>query len=396
MNKKQLAYFVSHPIQYQAPLLKKLAEHPQIDLEVFFLSDFSLKSYTDTGFAQEVSWDVALTEGYKYSFLPKVREAGRLSFTNPIVFGVEDALKKRKWDAVWFHGYAHYALAYGIFRSFQLKIPVLFRAESNLTCTSRKPIKNSLIKYLVKNVAGLLWISSDNKDYYKHYGAKSEQLFFTPYAVDNAFFQSKSSIGEGLKQTLRCEIGLTQDLPIILYASKMIPRKNALMLFDAFKEIALQDESPPAYLVYVGDGEQRTEIEKRIDKSNLGDYVKLLGFKNQSELPTYFSLADVFVLPSEKEPFGLIINEVMNAGKAIITTREVGAARDLVQDGQNGFIIEADNLLSLKNALKKAIINRDILRAMGQESLRKIQTWSYDEDVTGILNCLYHIGDNRQ
>lgn len=396
MKKYRLAYFVSHPIQYQAPLLRKLAKHPHIDLEVFFLSDFSIQSYIDPGFGQKVSWDVTLTDGYTHSFLPKIRESGRLSFANPIVYGVEHALKKKRWDAVWFHGYAHYAMIYGILRAFQLKIPVLFRAESNLTCTSKGPLKNLLIKSLVRRAAGLLWISSDNRDYYKYYGAKNEQLFFTPYAVDNTFFQNKAAIDEDQKKAFRFKIGLTQDLPVILYASKMIPRKNALLLFEAFRKIAQAQGSAPAYLVYIGDGEQRPAIEKRIKKTNLGHCIKLLGFKNQSELPAYFSLSDIFVLPSEKEPFGLIINEVMNAGKAIITTREVGAARDLVRDEKNGFVTEAGNLMSLRRALEKALMDQDRLQAMGQQSLRHIQAWSYQEDLTGILECLDHIGAKLQ
>ena len=65
----RLAYFVSHPIQYQAPLLQLIAADPEIELEVFFFSDFSLKPYLDPGFGKTIKWDIPLTEGYKHQFL---------------------------------------------------------------------------------------------------------------------------------------------------------------------------------------------------------------------------------------------------------------------------------------------------------------------------------------
>src|SRR6185437_16500887 len=85
MTKKvKLAYLVSHPIQYQAPLLRRIAREPDIDLTVFFGSDFSLRTYRDEGFGVDVSWDTPLTEGYKHVFLKPLRDNGTVSATSPI------------------------------------------------------------------------------------------------------------------------------------------------------------------------------------------------------------------------------------------------------------------------------------------------------------------------
>ena len=64
--------------------------------------------------------------------------------------------------------------------------------------------------------------------------------------------------------------------------------------------------------------------------------VRFLGFRNQSEMPAFYDLCDLFVLPSHFEPWGLVINEAMNAGKPVIVSDCVGAAPDLVQTGRNG------------------------------------------------------------
>jgi len=97
----------------------------------------------------------------------------------------------------------------------------------------------------------------------------------------------------------------------------------------------------------------------------------------------------VFVLPSEREPFGLVINEVMNQGKAIITTDEVGAARDLVKNNKNGWVIEAGLEDALYNALFDALTcNEEKLISMGEQSLKKISGWSFDQDIHGLREAL--------
>src|SRR5277367_5548307 len=92
-NKVRLAYLVSHPIQYQAPLLRRIAQEPDIDLTVFFGSDFSVRGYKDEGFGVGVKWDVPLLEGYEYEFLPVLRDKATVSITSPMNRGIASRLR---------------------------------------------------------------------------------------------------------------------------------------------------------------------------------------------------------------------------------------------------------------------------------------------------------------
>ena len=388
----KLAYFVTHPIQYQAPLLRMLAARPEIDLKVFFLSDLSVKSFKDKGFGVAVKWDIPLLDGYRYEFLPRIRDRGTIGFSDPLVYGVGQALRVNQWDAVWFHGYAHYALLWGIWMAVRLKIPVFFRAESNLVCTSRGMLKDCFIRWLLRHSSALLWISSDNRDYYLHYGASEKQLFFVPYAVDNQHFRKRSEEAKEQVPALKRELGLSEDLPVILYAGKLLKRKNPMLLLQAYRLLSQDGKTPPpVYLIYVGDGEERSTLGKSIVDLGWQSHVKVLGFKNQSQLPLYYTLCDLFVVPSHKEPFGLVINEAMNAGKAIISTNEVGASRDLVYDGINGFVVPAGNVKALSEALRRAISDKKRLQQMGSESLKIIDKWSFEQDVEGIMQALHAV-----
>jgi glycosyltransferase involved in cell wall biosynthesis len=191
---------------------------------------------------------------------------------------------------------------------------------------------------------------------------------------------------------LRQSLGLTEPLPVILYASKLMKRKNPLLLFEAYRQLSRDQISPPAaYLLYVGDGEERPAIEQRIHELGWSSHVKVLGFKNQTELPRYFVLCDLFVLPSQREPFGLVINEAMNAGKAIISTNEVGASRDLVHEGRNGFVVPAGDVIALSQALSAALSDRARLRQMGDASQSIIAKWSFQQDIDGIMQALERV-----
>lgn len=384
----KLAYFVSHPIQYQAPLLRQIACHPDIDLRVFYLSDISARPYYDKGFGVSVSWDVPLLDGYDFEFLSTGSQSQDLSFFHPKVYGIRKRLLEGNWDAVWFHGYAHYSLLTGIQAAVSLGIPLFFRSESNLICSPRGWVKDRFISWLVRSASALLYIGSENRKYYQHYGAREDQLFFVPYAVDNEFFRRKAADALPQVPELRAELGLLEDKPVILYAGKLMHRKNPLLLVEAYAALSQGCDKLPAYLIVVGDGEERSAVLNRAAELNCDSHVRVVGFKNQSELPSYFALCDLFVMPSSKEPFGLVINEVMNAGKAIISTDEVGATRDLVHEGRNGLVVPAGNVEALACALRRAIADREELQRMGKESIAIIGKWNLEQCVAGVVDAL--------
>jgi glycosyltransferase involved in cell wall biosynthesis len=118
------------------------------------------------------------------------------------------------------------------------------------------------------------------------------------------------------------------------------------------------------------------------------DNVYFLGFVNQSQLPKVYAVADIFVLPSVDEPWGLIINEVMCAGLPVIASAEIGAVPDLVHDGENGFTFEAGDIDMLQSHLETLCRDRLLRERMGKASREIISQWSYEECVQGVLAAL--------
>jgi glycosyltransferase involved in cell wall biosynthesis len=151
--------------------------------------------------------------------------------------------------------------------------------------------------------------------------------------------------------------------------------------------IASRPPEDQPYLVIVGDGEQRAELEARTRELGLDD-VRFAGFRNQSELPRFFQLADVFVLPSRHEPWGLIVNEAMAAGCPVIVSTDVGSHADLVTDGMEGWVFPVGNIASLTDALHRVFASPETAAAMGRRAQERIRTWTFEEDMQGLRAAL--------
>ncbi len=400
-NKVRLAYLVSHPIQYQAPLLRRIAQEPGIDLTVFFGSDFSVRGYQDEGFGVDVKWDIPLLDGYRHKFLPVVRDNGTAGVAAPLNRGIAHRLRGPAgtpgpaFDALWVHGYSTVNSMHAMIAAKALGIAVLLRAESWLGDRPRHGpkllAKRAFFSGLAELVDAVLPIGTHNALYWKHYLGDAVPQFLMPYAVDNAFFQQRSAQASARRGDLQREFGLEAGRPVILFASKLQTRKRCEDLVLAYAQLVSKDGSQPShkapYLLIVGDGEERARLEALARESGLPG-IRFCGFKNQSELPRFFDLASVFVLPSRHEPWGLIVNEVMNAGRAVIVSDEVGCQPDLITDGVEGAVFPAGDIDALSRALSRVLQSPEVWTEMGRCALRRIQSWSFEEDVQALRRAL--------
>jgi len=391
-KKRRLAYLVSHPIQYQAPLLRLINAEPDIDLTVFFCSDLSVREYRDEGFGQALQWDVPLLDGYRHEFLPAFGGTDRLLFWRPLNRGLARRLGAGNFDALWIHGWGYWSHLQAVSSARRRGIKVLMRGESGQHLRTpgwaRQQLKRVLMRHLVANVDAFLTIGEHNRKFYLHHGAEPARLFPVPYCVDNAFFQEKAANAAPGREPLRTALGLEPGRPVILYASKMIGRKRPRDLLEAYARLSPDGRREPhPYMLFVGDGGMRPELEARA--AQLGwNSIRFLGFKNQTELPAYYDLCDVFVLPSEQEPWGLVINEVMNAARAVIVSDEVGCAPDLVKSDINGQVFRAGDIGGLLAAVTTVLDDPGKARVMGQRSLEIINRWSFREDIAGLRGAL--------
>lgn len=271
-----------------------------------------------------------------------------------------------------------------------LGIPVLLRAEPWLGDRPRGQAKlfakKLLFHELKRFLAGGLPIGTLNHAYWRYYLGDDFPLWGMPYAVDNEYFQRRSQKACSGRTALLAELNLDPCRPVILFASKLQTRKRCIDLLEAYLALA-PDGDPHPYLVIVGDGGERAALERRAAASGCHS-IRFCGFRNQSELPSFFDIATVFVLPSRHEPWGLIVNEVMNAAKPVILSDDVGCHPDLLTDGVEGYLFPVGNVAALNQCLRRLLDTPGIAEQMGQRARARIEDWNFEEDVRGLRQAL--------
>lgn len=393
-RKFKLAYLVSHPIQYQAPLLREISEDPEIDLTVFFCSSASVQRHFDKGFRRDIEWDIPLLGGYKHKFLWAYGDNEDPGILYPLNKGLSKTLKDEKFEALWVHGHMRVYHLVSMIRARINGLIVLNRDEAWEFSAKRHPIKKILKRLfyaLLRRVChGWLVIGSANRDYYLRNGMQKDNIFFVPYTIDIKYFRDRALAAIPERPKLREELSLEPNRPVILYAAKFLKRKRPNDLIEAFSRLLKNKKIRAPYLVLVGDGNYRKALERQVKLLDIETSVRFVGFRNQSEMPRYYDLCDVFVLPSVLEPWGLVINEVMTAGRAIIASDQVGSAQDLIQQGRNGLIFPAGDLVALTNSLERIITDKKLSQCMGKRSLEIIENWNFQKDIEGLKACLQH------
>jgi glycosyltransferase involved in cell wall biosynthesis len=393
----RLAYLVTHPIQYQAPLLRRVAAEPDIKLTAFFGSDFSVRSFTAGEFNRVIEWDVPLVEGYDHAFLPELAFKGPpgqvppLDFWRPLNYGLAKHLDAGNFDAIWIHGYAHWLHWAAMASAKRRGIKVLLRDEATPISAPRSAAKRAAKRVffagLSRAVDAFLNIGTLNRRYYLDNGIAPERIFPVPYAVDNAHFRAGADKAAQTREAFRASLGLEPGRPILLFAAKLIERKRPAQLIEAFARVHRDPALRRPYLVFAGDGPLRTDLEAQAERLAPGA-VKFIGFQTQTELPRCYDLCDCFVLPSGLEAWGLVVNEVMCAGRAVIASDRVGSAPDLVRPGENGAIFRTDDVDDLTRAIREVLGDAARLAAMGERSRAIIERWSFEEDIAGLRQAL--------
>lgn len=394
MKKFRLAILTSHPIQYQAPLFRKLAQHPAIDLMVYFCSDQGVTEKVDREFMTSFKWDLPLLEGYRYKFLknyspwPSIFQPFRL--INPGIWG---ELKRRPYDALLVHGYSTATVWLTFFAAWSKGGRLILRGESNLLYPRPwwvRAIKRLVLRTLFKRVQAFLTIGTLNAEFYLHYRVPAERLFLAPYSVDNEYFMRQAATICPQREATKGELGIPQGMPVILYCGKLVARKRPGDLLKAFEQLSRE-----AALLLVGDGPERPKLEQYARQRGLKN-VHFLGFQNQGDLPRFYGIADIFVLPSERDPWGLVLNEAMCYGLPVIATDLVGASRDLIRPGENGFIYPVGDIGALVSTLQNLLDDSEKRKAMGRSSLKLISDWNYETCVETIIDALKYLTEHSR
>lgn len=378
----KINYVLSHPIQYQSPLIKYLSKN-KIDMTVSYRSNISVNKFYDKDFKQNIKWDVNLLSGYKYKFLRHIGP-NRVSNIFPLTIDLFKILKDKNSNIIWVHGCKNWFNLLIILLGKIYNKKIFLRDEVH-HFSKKRGILNKIfnfIYYILVNyfVDCFLAIGRANKKYYIDNFINKNKIILVPYVVDNDYFTGKR------KNNSKSKI-------IFLFASKLQHKKGIDILLEAIKNINKNElfaNSSEFWLI--GNGELSTFCKNFIKNNNIKN-IKLYGFQNQRQLRSFYHKSDVLILPSRFEPWGLVINEAMASGNAIIASNKVGAGYDLIAN-KNGRIFESENVKDLENKIIYFIRNKKNINLFQQNSLLRIKKFSFVQCLIGINKALTQIKNN--
>ncbi|HMO33456.1 MAG TPA: glycosyltransferase family 4 protein [Lacibacter sp.] len=370
---KKLAIITTHPIQYNAPLFRLLADRQHVELKVFYTWGQSKDAVYDARFGIQRSWDVPLLEGYPHEFVSNVSrhpDSNRFfGVKNP---GLIRQLEEEGYDAILVYRWSLYSHL-RILRHRWKKARLFFRGDSvpGEEITGWKHfLRKRLLRWVYLNVSKALTVGSANAAYYRWAGLTEHQLLLAPHAVDNNFFQKDAAMLEQKALEERRNIQIPDDAIVFLYAGKFYEVKQLDRLITAFRDCT----EPGFRLILVGNGKEEEQLRRLAAADSR---IHFMGFRNQSEMPWVYRMGDVFVLPSRSETWGLSVNEAMACGRPALVSRNCGCAPELIVEGVTGFTFDAGNTQELTDQLRR-FTDKKSVHSLGQQAHEHIAGFSLE------------------
>jgi len=361
---------------YRIPLFNALAQQEELDLQVIFLAE------TDPELRQ---WQVYREEiKFPYVVLPSWRK--RVGGFNLLLNrGVGSALRNAAPNAILCGGYNYFASWQALFWARSRRIPFLLWSESNLQDQRHGHAAVEMLKEeFFRLCGGFVVPGKSAADYLRAHKIKDELIFTAPNAVDNNFFAAGAAAARQQADVHRRELNLPDRY--FLFVGRLVAAKGVFDLQAAYAKLDERTRQRVG-LVFVGDGAVRGQLEREAATISPG-VIKFAGFVLREQLPTYYALAEMLILPTHSDTWGLVVNEAMGCGLPVILSSVAGCAADLVRENWNGLLIPPKDVTFLASAMQSVASSQKLSASMGANSTTHITRYSPQEWSQAIVRAI--------
>jgi glycosyltransferase involved in cell wall biosynthesis len=373
-----LAILTSHPIQYQAPIWRAIAESGHVPFEVWFLTNHGVTARRDREFGEAFAWDIDLTSGYTHAYLSVAEGWSLASFHGVrLTESLAERMKNRGVTHLWVEGWRFQVFWDAVKVASAMGVRVWMRGDSNdlkQESALKSLVRRALLRRHLARVDKFLCVGSSNRRLYESLGAEPASLIPAPHCVDNDRFAANADALFTHRLSLRRRWNIPPEAKCVLFCGKMIAKKRPLDVVAAVEKLNRdRPANDPIYLLFVGSGELEAAIRDRcyVDHdpqrdANLAANVHatrppttLAGFTNQSQIAEAYVAADVLVLASDAgETWGLVVNECMAAGIPAVVSDKCGCAEDLPANLDTRLVFRCGSVDDLARALEFALHSR--------------------------------------
>jgi len=342
----KVAVITPIPTPYRDPFWNEVAAQPEIDLHVYYCSRGR------GGRPWKPSWPVKFEADFTPAYnLTRFIAPGGACYYNPAAI---HHLKSTKYDAMVVGGYNHATMLSAIFYARRSNTPYFLMNEVYLAqprAAWRKMVKLPLVRSIVRHAAGYFPTGTLSGEYLVHYGASPSALYPLPNTpdVDALWRDAQRMIGE--QASIRRQLGLDEK-PVIMFVSRLIQLKRVDLLLEAVRPLLARDE---ATVVILGDGPMREAWQSLAEQLGVASRVRFEGFVQPDELPRWYAVADLFVLPSVDETWSVVVLESLASGVPVVITDLVGCYADMVNSPEVGEVVPAGDAEAMGAAIHRRL-----------------------------------------
>lgn len=352
----KVLFIVNVPSPYRVLFFNELGKY--CDLTVLFE-----KTTSDE---RDASWKNYEFVNFKGIFL----KGFSVGVATAVCFDVKSYLNKHEYDYIVCANFTSPTGMLAVNYMKRHKIPYWLECDGGFAKSGKGP-KELIKKYVMSGAQGYFSTGVDNDEYYELYGADKDNIYRYPFtSIEDSDVVDKVP-SEVEKSELKKKLVLDNKI-VVLAVGQFIVRKG----FDVLLKAAsiLEEE---VTICFVGGVPTEEYIELK-DSLKLNNVV-FEGFKQKNQLREYYLAADMFVLPTREDIWGLVINEAMANALPVITTNNCAAGNELIKDGINGYLIDVDDVTALARRIDELAKNRDLRESMARANFSKIQEYTIEK-----------------
>lgn len=351
MSMNKVLWFIESPSPYRVAFFNLLGE--KVSLRVVANNKY------DVG--RDKSWSKYKVDSFEFE-------------TSNSVFKNIRLLKAYKGQRVFVSNFSTKIGLLTVFYMIIKKIPYIIEIDGGFP-GSGKGIKEKIKKVIIKNAGSFFSPSEKADEYLKKYGAKREDIVrysFTSLCKKDIL---ANTISMAEQNRIKNELGIKEQKNILLVC-RFTPRKGVDVFLESIKYI----ENYREVGIHLVGGDELPQYKEIIDSSK-NKNIHYYNFMNHGRVYDFMSIADVFVLPTREDIWGLVINEALAHGAPVITTKACLAGLELVKDGRNGYLVEPDNPRQLAQKINQLIWDDEKISEFRLNAINEIQDYSIEHMV---------------
>jgi len=358
-----LTIWMNYPAFFQGDLFRTLIASGEVDLKVIFAKRLT-SDRIDLGWQNDLA-------GYPYHFLDernKIADAVSLAWAGRDRLHIMNGLWAESPFAAGLVTLAAARSVYAIYS--EASEPELPRS------TAKKLLRAAFGKALTPKAAGILTVSHLAEDFYKGLGARPRAIY--PFG----YFRSHARIAADPPPASR------GDKIEVIFVGQIIHRKGIDLLIEAINP--LFDPHAELLLTIIGSGEMKPALVERVESLGLSERIKFEDAIAPGAIPERVAQADLLVLPSRWDGWGVVVNEAFAVGVPVIASDRCGAA-DLIENGVNGYVFRSEDVTDLRACLDGFIKNRPSWPRLKAAAAITGQRISTEQTAPYLINCLKHM-----